>query len=151
MARADFDKLLDGLSPPAQWSGGVDAWKALVTYFSTDAAEPPDLHENMRRMADSPDAMKLSITLGAHIGTASTVLVWEPGEPSSTAAPGLTLFDRFAADWKPDLPDLHRDAQASLLRAVERLADSCSDGHQLLAIAEAYLRLPAPTEDFPED
>jgi hypothetical protein len=62
----------------------------------------------------------------------------------STLASLEELFDR-----TPDVRGLHKYAQASLLNAIQRLADGSTDAAEVETLAQAYLTLPSPDEDDP--
>jgi hypothetical protein len=51
----------------------------------------------------------------------------------------------------PDTRRLHAQAQAALLRSIERVAEGAQDADTLNTLADAYLRLPSPDEDKFED
>lgn len=53
--------------------------------------------------------------------------------------------DRAASD---HLRDLHLQAQSALLKAVTQQATACTDADVLRLLADAYLTIPSPGEDF---
>jgi hypothetical protein len=77
----------------------------------------------------------------------------ELGEDPQTFFPGLDptlsslLVSSSAEDRLPDVLRLHAYAQAALLSAIRRAADSAEDPSEIRLLADAYLTLPSPMED----
>jgi hypothetical protein len=133
----------------------LEQTREVAAYFfikGGDANAIPDIVNVFLGVGEEIDLMKQSVRM-YHVGRLSQKAndlqaSFGKALEGPSLDPSLNeLFSEAAWTRLPDVARLHANAQASILRAIQRAADDTTDADVLRQLSEAYLTLPAPRED----
>lgn len=143
------DRAIPGLS--------AEDTRGLVAGFAF-REHPPEFEGAMERLGTggAGEVRLRYFGLGMEVAdaqAADTARHAQQGGPTAERHPDFDVLAAMSEEISriPDVRALHAYAQASLLNAIQRFADAAETVEDVQRIADAYLTLPPPDEDFPDD